>query len=179
MLSNIKSTNKCRYRLTYPIHSSKIYESGSFETVVKQCYNDFKELTDIPEGKFIISDLTNKKKFTFQVNKKKLMQMGGYSKYIDEKKDVYKNDLNMNLISENKMNDSNKHTITENEIVQLKDTITNMNDKIKSLENKLNNIDNSDSDNIYNVILSDFDSKPVIKDEKDTNEDDNGYCAIQ
>lgn len=165
MLSNINSTTKCRYRLTHPISSNKIYESASFEVAVKQCYNDFKELTDIPEGIFIITDLTNKKKFTFEVNKRKSKQKGGFSK-----------DVQINQI-DNQVN-IEKQSVSDNEIVQLKDTISNINTKIKSLENKLNTINDidSDSDNIYNVMLSE--SYSDIKEKKETIEDNN-YCTIQ
>ena len=75
MEQNKKKTRLKRYRLTYPFSGNKIYESKSFEKAIKGCYKEFRQLSDITEGMFMVTELGSKTTFQFQINDKKIEQV--------------------------------------------------------------------------------------------------------
>ena len=65
-----------RYRLTYP-NKGKIYKSNSLSLAVKQCYKEFKHYNGFSSGMFIVTDIDNKKEYTFKTTDKNKKQEGG------------------------------------------------------------------------------------------------------
>lgn len=88
MTDSKKVTRLKRYRLTFPFSGNKIYESKSFGKAVKGCYKEFKQLSDITEGMFMVTELGSKTTFQFQVNDKKIEQVKNKS---DKKHKTNKN----------------------------------------------------------------------------------------
>ena len=115
----IKQFKRSKYRLTYPMYGNKIYESKSFDKAVKKCYHEFKQLSDVHEGMFVITNLNTKTEYTFQVNSKKLTNLIGAGQ---------KN----NIISD-------KSVSCIEQSVNVND---NMTEKIRLLENKIKMLEN-------------------------------------
>ena len=60
-----------RYRLTYPFYGNKIYESSSFNSAVKGCYKEFKQMSEVTDNVFMVTELGSKMTYKFEINKKK------------------------------------------------------------------------------------------------------------
>lgn len=56
-----------RYILSYPYDGQTIHKTRSFKKGVKKCYHDFKQLHDMPDGLFSITNLDNEKEYHFKV----------------------------------------------------------------------------------------------------------------
>jgi len=67
--------NYIRYRMTYPHLSNSIYKSRHLSKIAKRCYKEFKNLNDIKEGMFIVTDLDNRKEYRFKVKNKKIYKL--------------------------------------------------------------------------------------------------------
>lgn len=79
-MGNNKNSSYRRYMLTYPFEGSTIHKTKSFRKAVKRCYKEFKNMNDIPEGLFSITDLDKRKEYQFKVSDHKiytLKQSGG------------------------------------------------------------------------------------------------------
>ena len=57
-----------KYRLTYPIVGNKTYESASFNKAIEKCYKEYKQIMDIREGMFIVTELDSKTEYQFIVS---------------------------------------------------------------------------------------------------------------
>lgn len=117
---------KCRFRLTYPLHGNKIYETMSLNKAVKKCYHEFKQLSDINEGKFTVTNLDTKKDYHFDIPNDKLKNIamsentmiGGYTES-DLLTKINKMEEKINYLEE-RLNSKKLPQITEN-----KDNIDN------------------------------------------------------
>ena len=69
-----------KYQLTYPHVGSTIYKSKSMGKAVKKCYNEFKNLNDLKEGMFGVTDLNNNIEYKFKAQNKKIYIMDGGKK---------------------------------------------------------------------------------------------------
>ena len=63
------------YQLTYPYEGSTIYRSKSFKKAIKKCYKDFKDLNDMKEGMFSVTDIDKNIEYQFKVRNNKLYKM--------------------------------------------------------------------------------------------------------
>jgi hypothetical protein len=66
-----RNNKRSRYQLTYPFEGWSIYKSSSVEKAVKKCYNEFKNLNDVDEGLFGVTDLDNNIEYQFRIDKNK------------------------------------------------------------------------------------------------------------
>ena len=73
-----------KYRLTYPYVSNNIYESRIFDSAVNKCFKEFKQFNDIRDGMFIVTDVDNKIEHKFRVQNKKISQLGGVNKDLEQ-----------------------------------------------------------------------------------------------
>jgi hypothetical protein len=65
-----------RYMLTYPFDGSTIHKTRSFKKAVKKCYKEFKEMNNISEGTFCITDMDRSREYQFKVSNHKIYTMG-------------------------------------------------------------------------------------------------------
>jgi len=76
----MKSNNERYYKfqMTFPIESNKIYKSKSLNTVVKKCYDEFKNFSDIGEGLFGITNLDRNIEYRFKVKNKQIEKINDH-----------------------------------------------------------------------------------------------------
>lgn len=78
----------CRYQITSPIISNKIYKSKSMDRVIKKIYNDYKN-NDLPDT-FSITNLDTNIEYKFKINENGNIEM----------KDIF-DDIDTNQINKN------------------------------------------------------------------------------
>ena len=61
-----------RYQMTFPFESNKIHKSKSFKKVVRKCYNEYKNFSDINDGMFCITNLDKNVEYRFKIKNKKI-----------------------------------------------------------------------------------------------------------
>ena len=73
----MKSNNEKYYKfqMTFPVESNKIYKSKSLKKVVKKCYDEFKNFSDIGEGLFGITNLDKDVEYRFKVKNKQIEKL--------------------------------------------------------------------------------------------------------
>ena len=152
-MSNRKTLSplkRCKYRLTYPMHGNKIYESKSFDKAIRKCYHEFKQLTDIHEGMFVVTDIDNKIDYTFEVNTKKLRRL--VKKNNNKSKDLLSggNKISTTETVNNNFDDKNQISVQKDNTIdkELINKMNILNKRIESLESKLNNKSSNISSNI-------------------------------
>jgi hypothetical protein len=89
---------KCdRYQLTYPYEGTKIYRSKSLAKVAKRCYIEFKELNDINEGIFSITNIDTNTEYNFKVAKNKMYKINKNNHNNIEQKGGYPDNYHMSF----------------------------------------------------------------------------------
>jgi|LakMenE18May11ns_1017448.scaffolds.fasta_scaffold9847926_2 hypothetical protein len=69
-------TNKYyRYQMTFPFESHKVYKSKSVKKIVRKCYNEYKNFSDIGEGMFAITNLDKNIEYRFKIKNKKVRHL--------------------------------------------------------------------------------------------------------
>jgi len=64
--------------MTFPFESNRVYKSKSFKKIVKKCYGEFKQFSDIDEGLFCITNLDKDIEYRFKVTDKKIEKIKSY-----------------------------------------------------------------------------------------------------
>ena len=64
-----------RLFLTYPHSGSKIHKTRSLTRGIRKCYDEFKEMNDIGEGFFVVTDLNDNCEYKFKVKDKKIYRV--------------------------------------------------------------------------------------------------------
>ena len=148
-MSNNKTlspSKRCKYRLTYPLYGNKIYESKSFDKAIRKCYHEFKQMSDLHEGMFVVTDIDNKIDYTFEINSKKLKNLVTKNNINAVKHDI--DTTNLNIINNtNKQtggnnidhNNIDEKVINVNENAELLKQIKYLNEKVEYLETQLKN----------------------------------------
>lgn len=67
--------NHKRFLLTYPHRGNVIHKSKSLKKAVKKCYNEFKNINDINEGLFAVTDLDDNIEYKFKIKNNKIYHM--------------------------------------------------------------------------------------------------------
>jgi hypothetical protein len=178
------------YQLTYPYEGSTIYRSKSFKKAVKKCYKDFKDLNDMKEGIFSVTDIDKNVEYQFKVKNNKLYKMeelnssinnqegGGINNidYTNQKlKDLIENNLdplNQKIYKVEQIIDQllkNKNEELSNE----RKKRLSLEDDYKRIDSQLREQDNIrfSKDNIYNERLLEINKKEaeITKKEVDVN----------
>ena len=167
MTTNIKHSTK-KYRLSFPFNGTKIYETNSLKKGIRACYKEYKQLSDISEGVFMVTELNTNLIYKFKVNKKKHITKqnvkqdgGGFNDLLS----LFKSSKNIKKISDtsessksSKLNDifveQKLDNILDNKVTNTPDN--KINNKLNgSFDNKVNDTLTNTSDNKINDIFVD------------------------
>ncbi len=65
-----------RYRMTYPFEGNTIYKSKNKNKVIKKCYNEYKQMDNLPEGMFGITNLDKQVEYQYKLSNNKAKKIG-------------------------------------------------------------------------------------------------------
>jgi len=74
-MSNTFQKKKHRYLLSFPFEGGKIYKANKLNDAIKKCYKEFKNINDIKDGMFGITDLDSNVEYKFKAENNTIFKL--------------------------------------------------------------------------------------------------------